>query len=213
MNTQPRNPSADLQKILIESQDYIQNDQESLSTVSNDGNLEEYLQKFTIEQVSEIRGKTTSKVSDNQTIEKMIALNKELQNSLKKDIKGVQKGLQKLHKKFDGFCSLLSDLLKILHPKIDPTSSEQSINSEDLYLTPLSLIAVTNILAERISGNPPFKRILMTKEHSQIRCYKCNKLGHIAKYCHNRKKSNFTTSKLGYNFYGHPKPLSNDFNL
>jgi len=49
---------AELQEILIESQDYIQNDQEPSSTVSNDGNLEEYLQRFTIEQVSEIRGKT-----------------------------------------------------------------------------------------------------------------------------------------------------------
>jgi len=109
-------------------------------------------------------------MSDNQTIEKMIALNKEFQNSLKKDIKRVRKGLQKLHQKFDCFCSLLSDLSKILHPKIDPKSSEQSMNSEDLYLTPLSLIAMTNVLAECISRNPTFKRILMTKDLSQTRC-------------------------------------------
>jgi len=45
LDTQPRNPSAELQETLIESQDYIQNDQESLLTVLNDGNLEEYLQR------------------------------------------------------------------------------------------------------------------------------------------------------------------------
>jgi len=39
----------ELQEIFIESQDYIQNDQESSSKVSNDGNLEEYLQRFAIE--------------------------------------------------------------------------------------------------------------------------------------------------------------------
>ena len=145
----------------------------------------------------------------------MIALNKELQNSLKKDIKRSTERFTENEPKFWLFLFIYycSDPFKILHPKIDPKSSEQAMNSADLYLTPLSLIAMTNVLAERISGNPAFKRILMTKEHSQIRCYKCNKLGHIAKYCHNRKKSNFTTSKLGYNFYGHPKPLSNDFNL
>ena len=120
LDTQPRNPSAELQETLIESQDYIQNDQESSSMVSNDGNLDEYLQRFTIEQVPEIRGQTASKVSDNQTIEKMIALNKELQNSLKKDIKGVHKGLQKVYQKFDCFCSLISDLLKYYILKSTP---------------------------------------------------------------------------------------------
>jgi len=126
----------DLQETLSGSQDYTQNDPESWSSVSNNGNLEENLQKFIIEQISEIRGKPTSKVSDNQMIGKMIALNKEFQISLQEDIKGIEKGLHELHQKFDCFCSLLSDLLKILHPKINPKSSEQSMNSEELYLTP-----------------------------------------------------------------------------
>jgi len=130
-------------------------------------------------------------VSDNQTIDKKIALNKELQISLKKDIKGVQKGLQKVHQKFDCFCSLISDLLKTLHHKINPKSSEQTINSENLYLTPLSLIAVTNVLAECISRNPTFKRNILAKEFPQTRCYKCDKIGHIAKNCHSKKKSSF----------------------
>jgi len=77
----------DLQETLSGSQDYTQNDPESSSTVSNDGNLKENLQKFIIEQISEIRGKPTSKVSDNQMIGIMIALNKEFQISLREDIK------------------------------------------------------------------------------------------------------------------------------
>ena len=39
------------------------------------------------------------------------------------------------------------------------------------------------------------------------------KTGHIAKYYRNKKRSNFTTSKFGNNFYRHPKPLSSDPNL
>ena len=78
------------------------------------------------------------------------------------------------------------------------------MNSENLYLAPLSLIAMTNVLAECISRNPTFKRIHMTKDLSQTRCYNCNKISHIAKYCRN-KKSNFTASKFGNNFYRHPK--------
>ena len=73
---------SDLQQILIESQDYIQDDLKTSLTISNDGNLIEYLQEFNIEQVPEIQGKTTSKVSDNQMIKDMITLNKEFQISL-----------------------------------------------------------------------------------------------------------------------------------
>ena len=135
----------------------------------------------------------------------MIALNKEFQNSLREDTKGIGKGLHELHQKFDCFCSLLSDLLKILHPKINSKSSEQSMNSETLYLTPLSLIAVTNVLTDCISNNPNFERALMTKGLSQTRCY-CNKIGHIAKICRKRK-SNSTTSRFENNFYAYLKTL------
>ena len=139
-------------------------------------------------------------------IGKMIALNKEFQNSLREDTKGIGKGLHELHQKFDCFCSLLSDLLKILHPKINSKSSEQSMNSEALYLTPLSLIAVTNVLTDCISNNPNFERTLMTKGLSQTRCYNCNKIGHIAKICRKRK-SNSTTSRFENNFYAYLKTL------
>jgi len=196
----------DFQETLSGSQDYTQNDPESPSTVSNDGNLEENLQKFIIEQISEIRGKPTSKESDKQKIKKMIALNKDFQISLREDIKWIEKGLHELHQKFDCFCPLLSDLLKILHPKINLDSSEQSMNSEELYLTPLSLIAMTNVLAECISNNPNFKRTIMTKDLSQTRRYNCNKIGHIAKFC-STKKSNFTTITFENNFYTYLKTL------
>jgi len=138
--------------------------------------------------------------------EKMIASNKEFQISLREDIKGIEKGLHESHQKFDSFCSLLSDFLKILHPKINSKTSEQSMNSEELCLTPLSLISMTNVLAECIPKNPNFKRTLITKDLSQTRCYNCNKIGHIARFCRT-KKSNFTTSKFENNFYTYLKTL------
>jgi len=90
-----------------------------------------------------------------------------------------------LYQKFNRLCSLISDLLNILHPKVKPKSTEETRNPEDFHLTPLRFIAVTNALAGRISGNPSFKRFLMAKDSSQIRCYKCNKIGRIVKYCRN----------------------------
>ena len=139
----------------------------------------------------------------------MVVLNDELQKSRKNDMKEVQKSIQRLYQKFSCLCSLISDLLNILHPKITSKSTETTINSENVHLTPLQLIAVTNALAERISGNPVFKRILMTKNPSQIRCYKCNKNGHIARYCHSKKTSYLGSNKFRYNYKYQKGPLGN----
>jgi len=125
----------------------------------------------------------------------MVVLNDELQKSRKKDMKEVHKSIQRLYQKFNCLCSLISDLLNILHPKISSKSAETAMNPEDFHLTPLQLIAATNALAERVSGNPVFKRILMTKNPSQMRGYKCNKNGHIARYCRSWKKSDFGSDK------------------
>ena len=116
-------------------------------------------------------------------------------------MKEVQKSMQILYQKFNRLYSLISDLLNILHPKVNPKSTETTMNPEDFHLTPSRLIAVTNALAGRISGNPSFKRILVAKDPSQIRCYKCNKIGHIARYCRNKKKSSLTSRMTGYNLY------------
>jgi len=83
-------------------------------------------------------------------------------------MKEVQKSTQKLYQKFNRLCSLISDLLNILHPKVKSKSTEQTRNPEDFHLTQLRLIAVTNALAGRTSGNPSFKRILVAKDPSQI---------------------------------------------
>jgi len=100
----------------------------------------------------------------------MVVLNDDLQKSGKNDMKEVQKSIQRLYQKFSCLCSLISDLVNILHPQINSKSTEITINSENFHFTPLQLIAVTNALAERISENPTLKRILMTKNPSQMRC-------------------------------------------
>jgi len=63
----------------------------------NVGNLEEFLQSFSTEKFPEIQSKTSLKVSDDNTIEKMVVLNDELQKSRTKDIKEVQKSMQRLY--------------------------------------------------------------------------------------------------------------------
>ena len=131
-------------------------------------NLEESLQGSSTDKVSETQAKTSPKVRNDKKVEKTVALNSELQNFGRKDMKEVHKNIQKLYQKFNRLCSLISDLLNILHPKVKPKFTEQTRNPEDFHLTPLRLIAVTNALAGRISGNPSFKRILVAKDPSQI---------------------------------------------
>ena len=128
-------------------------------------------------------------------------------------MKEFRKLIQNLQQEFTRLCSLISDLLNILHPKVSPKPLEPKANQEDIHLTPLQLIVLTNTLAERISRNPSFKRILTAKDLSQIRCYNCSKIGHIAKYCRNRKKSDYTSSKFGHNSYKHQKRPSSGPNI
>jgi len=98
-------------------------------------------------------------------------------------------------------------------PKVHPKLLEPNANQEGIHLTPSRLMAVTNTLAECISWNPSVRKILMAKDLSQIRCYNCNKIGHKAKYCRNRKKSNCTSNKFRHNFYKHPKSPSSGPNI
>jgi len=209
LDEQPHNLSKESNDLLIENQDNIQDDQDSLLAYLNVGNLEESLPSSSTEKVSKIQGKTLPKVRNDNTVVKMVALNDELQKSRKNDMKEVQKSIQRLYQKFSCLCSLISDLLNILHPKISSKSTETTINSENFHVTPLQLITVTNAFAERISGNPVLKRILMTKNPSQIRCYECNMNGHIARYCHSRKTSNFGSNKFRYTPKYQKEPLGN----
>jgi len=124
-----------------------------------------------------------------------------------------RKRIQNMQREFSRPCSLSSDILNIVHPKVSPKSLDSKASHEDIHLTPLQLIAVTNTLAECISRNPSFGRILVAKDASQIQCYNCNKIGHIAKYCHNRDKSNFKSSKFGHKFYKHQKGPSHGPNI
>jgi len=124
-----------------------------------------------------------------------------------------RKRIQNMQREFSHLCSLSSDLLNILHPKVSPKPLDSKASHEDIRLTPLQLIAVTNTLAECISRNPSFGRIFMAKDDSQIQCYNCNKIGHIAKYCHNRNKSNFKSNKFGHKFYKDQKGPSHGPNI
>ena len=167
--------------------------------------LEESLQSSSIESFPKTQGKILPKVSNDKEIKKIVTSKNDLQNFGKKDVTEFPKHIQNLQREFNRFCSLISDLSNILHPKVRPKPLEPNANEEDIHLTPLQLIAVTNTLAERISWNPTVRRILTAKHLSQIRCYNCNKIGHIAKYCRSRKKSNSKSRKFGHNFYKHQK--------
>ena len=135
------------------------------------------------------------------------------QNFGKKDVKKFRKHIQNLQQEFNRRCSLISDLLNILHPKPSPKPLKPKANQEDIHLTPLQLIAVTNALAERLSWNPSVRRILTVKYPSEIRCYKCNKTGHTAKNCLNRKKFNFASNKSRHNLYTYQKRSSSGPNI
>jgi len=97
VDEQPHNLINELNELLTENQDNIQDDQDSLLADLNVGNLEEFLQSFSTEKFPEIQSKTSLKVSDDNTIEKMVVLNDELQKSRTKDIKEVQKSMQRLY--------------------------------------------------------------------------------------------------------------------
>ena len=110
-----------------------------------------------------------------------------------------------MQREFNRLCLLISDLLNILRTEVSHKLLEANANQEGIHLNPSQLIAVTNALVVNMSRNPSMRRISTDKDLSQIRCYNCNKTGHIAKYCRNRKKSNSTTNEFGYNFHKHQK--------
>jgi len=119
-----------------------------------------------IEKVPKTQGKTSLKVSDDKKVERTVILNNDLQNFGKKDMTEFRKHIQNLQQEFNCLCSLISDLLNILHPKVSPKPLEPNANQEGIHLTRLQLIAVTNALAERISWNPSVGRILAAKNLS-----------------------------------------------
>jgi len=143
-------------------------------------NLEEPLQSSSIESFLKTQGKISPMLNNDKEIEKIAASKMDSQNFVKKDVTEFRKRIQNLQREFNRLCSLISDLLIFLHHKVSPKLLEPNANQEDIHLTPLQLIAVTNTLAERISWNPSVRRILMAKDLSQIRCYICNKIGDIA---------------------------------
>jgi len=68
-----------------------------------------------------------------------------------------------------------------------------------------SVLTITNPLTGGTSPTSSIKQTFQYHDLSQIQCYNCNKTGHTAKNCRNKKKSKFTTSKFGYKPYRHAK--------
>jgi len=85
-----------------------------------------------------------------------------------------------LQREFNRLCLLISDLLNILRTEVNHELLEANANQEGIHLNPSQLVVVTNALAENMSGNPSMRRISTDKDLPQIRCYNCNKTGHIA---------------------------------
>jgi len=185
---------------LSESQDHHH---ENWNTLSKVGSLEESLQGSSKDEISDIQGKASPMVSDDKIVEKIMVLNYEMYKSRENNMK--KSSEQRLSRNFNLLCSLISDLLNILHPKVNFKSIEQTMNPEDFHLNSLRLIITTNALTKFISGNPAFKRILMGKGPSQMQCYHCQRIGHIAKHCHFRKIPTFTTKRTGFKFHKYQK--------
>ena len=213
LDEQLHGPSEESNKNITEDQDNIHDGQDFLLTNVTLVNLEESLQSSLIEKVPNSQGKTSPKVSNDKKTKRTATSKNDSQNFGKKNTTEFRKRTQNLQREFNHHCWLISDLLNLLHPKVSPRPLEPKANQEDIHLPPLQLIVVTHTLAERISRNPSFRRILMAKDLSQIRCYNCNKTGHIARYCRNRKKSNCISSKFGHNSYKHRKRPSSGPNI
>ena len=94
--------------------------------------------------------------------------------------------IKNLQAKLEGLCSLLDSFLKLLHSEIVPHMViEARANKKTVHLNPQQIFAITNALVKSASRNPSIKRILQGEDLSHIRCYKCNKLGHLARFCRN----------------------------
>jgi len=104
LDEQRCNPSEGLNKMLTESQGNIPDGQDPLLTDLKMENLKESLQGSSTDKVSETQAKTSPKVRNDKKFEKTVALNSELQNFGRKDMKEIQKSIQKLYQKFNRLC-------------------------------------------------------------------------------------------------------------
>ena len=123
-----------MNEIITVGQDNIHDGQDFLLTDVSIGNLEESLQRSSIESYPKMQGKILLKVSNDKEIEKIATSKNDLQNFGKKDATEFRKRIQNLQREFNRLCSLLSDLLNILHPKVSPKSLEPNANQEDIHL-------------------------------------------------------------------------------
>ena len=106
-----------MNKIITEDQHNIQDEQDFLLTDVNLVNLKESLQSSSIENAPKRQGKHHQ---SDKKIEKIATSKNDLQNFGKKDVTEFRKCIQNLQREFNRLCSLISDLLNILHPKVSP---------------------------------------------------------------------------------------------
>ena len=132
LDEQLYNQSEELNKTIIIGQDNIYDGQCFLLTDVNIGNLDEVLQKHSIEKFPKTEGKVSLMVSNGKKIKRIVTLKKDLQNFGTKDLTEFRKRIQNLQQEFNRLCLLVSDLLKILQPKVNPKHLEAKVNQESI---------------------------------------------------------------------------------
>jgi len=132
LDEQLYNQSEELNKTIIIGQDNIYDGQCFLLTDVNIGNLDEVLQKHSIEKFPKTEGKVSLMVSNGKKIKRIVTLKKDLQNFGTKDLTEFRKRIQNLQQEFNRLCLLVSDLLKILQPKVNPKLLEAKVNQESI---------------------------------------------------------------------------------
>jgi len=132
LDEQLYNQSEELNKTIIIGQDNIYDGQCFLLTDVNIGNLDEVLQKHSIEKFPKTEGKVSLMVSNGKKIKRIVTLKKDLQNFGTKDLTEFRKRIQNLQQEFNRLCLLVSDLLKILQPKVNPKLLEAKGNQESI---------------------------------------------------------------------------------
>ena len=101
LEDQPCTPSEGLREMFTKSPDNTHDGLNPLLTDLKMENPEESLQSSSTDNVSEIQVETSPKVRNDKKFEKTVALNSKLQNFGRKDMKEIQKNIQKWHQKFN----------------------------------------------------------------------------------------------------------------